>query len=214
MNFFPSLCCMRKLILTAILSLLTCFSAMGQAVSHRPEISFGLGGLPMLGGYFLHNNGTPWFGKWEPDEITLDNLYGTRVEDSRTYGIASFSLDIPVVKWFSVPFTFSTILNSTVYQGSFDSKPHIAYDGTLNFLVGARFKYFNREHVNFYSAVQLGLSVMNIGASEIKTDTADFCPAFQLIPFGVRAGGRIYGFAELGVGLIYFGGQVGLGYKF
>ena len=39
-------------------------------------------------------------------------------------------------------------------------------------------------------------------------------PDIQLNPIGVEFGRRFFGMAEMGVGVNYFGGRLGIGYRF
>lgn len=164
----------------------------------------------MVGGYAAHYNGVT---HWEvaPDmEFSLDRLYGKNIGSTRTLGTACLVVDIPVKKWLSVPFTFTASMNFTPVEDSLTGISHTAYDGTMNIMAGVRFKYLNREHLNLYSALHAGLGVCNVG----EFTSAELFPSIQLVPIGIRAGARVYGFAEIGVGTIYLGGQIGVGYKF
>lgn len=202
---------MRRLLSLICAAAVSSLAAVhAQEVSHRPELSFGMSGVPVVGGRLLHYNGSSYWGCCPDPSLDLDNMYGRRVGDTRTAGAAALCVDIPVKRWLSVPFTFTTSLNFTPVEDPFDGTSHTFCDAAINILAGVRFKYMNREHVNLYSAIHAGLGMCNVG----EFCDAEFFPAIQLVPIGVRAGGRVYGFAEIGAGTLYFGGQIGVGYKF
>ena len=79
---------------------------------------------------------------------------------------------------------------------------------TFSFIPTARFYWFNSERCRLYSSV--GLGVMAGGFRDYNY----VIPAFQFSPFGVTAGKKVFFFAEYSMGTTYFGGQIGLGYRF
>lgn len=75
-----------------------------------------------------------------------------------------------------------------------------------------RLYYLNKDMVRLYGNVSLGLtSYFNTDISGSK-----YIPqvAFNISPIGVEVGRRWFGFAELGVGTVYCGVSLGVGYKF
>jgi len=210
---------MKKLSFILAILLLTPLAASAQkssesSLSKRPEISFGYAGFPMVGGYFFHYNGTSWFRDFDPVPPTIDTIYGDEVGSTHSIGTAVLTVDIPILKWLSIPVSATASMNMTPVTGAFDAKSHMVYDYAFNLLAGARFKYMNKEHINLYSTLQAGLCVYNLPKDAFNNNGADHLfPALQLVPIGIRAGGRLYGFAELGLGTLYFGGQIGIGFK-
>jgi hypothetical protein len=80
---------------------------------------------------------------------------------------------------------------------------------TFSFIPTARFYWANFEKCRLYSAIGVGFMTTN-GYRHIK----NFIPTFQLTPFGITAGGKVFFFAEYSLGMTYLGGQIGLGYRF
>ena len=80
----------------------------------------------------------------------------------------------------------------------------------LNFIpltVIGRCTYMDRPAVKLYGSLEAG-AMFAVGG--------DFTvvPDIQLNPIGVEFGRRFFGMAEMGVGMNYFGGRLGIGYRF
>ena len=71
-----------------------------------------------------------------------------------------------------------------------------------------RCNYLNRPAVKLYGTLEAG--AMFAGGS------GDFSvvPCFQLNPFGVEFGRKLFGVFELGIGMNYTGARAGIGYRF
>lgn len=70
-----------------------------------------------------------------------------------------------------------------------------------------RCNYLNRPAVKLYGSLEAGV-LMSID-KELQV-----APNVQLNPIGVEFGRKLFGMVELGVGMNYTGGRIGLGYKF
>lgn len=68
--------------------------------------------------------------------------------------------------------------------------------------------WFTRERINIYSGIGYG----TLGGYV----DGDGCPShgLQLTPIGVSYGKRLFGFAELGTGWMFFPARAGIGYRF
>lgn len=83
-------------------------------------------------------------------------------------------------------------------------------NGVAVSLVGTiRFTYLNRRYVQLYSGVAAGAFVIGANTGEVSGMIH-----IQGIPIGVSVGRRVFGFAEVGIGTMYMGGNIGLGYRF
>lgn len=199
---------------------------MGATAKAQEDSGFSLsvnwGGWPLLedvcfGGFgignFYPSHGIP----------SLGSLYKDSYSDKKSTGAIAVVGDLPVKRWLSVPLIMSTNL---VWQNHTSIKTHSTHcdmDGTVQFMSGLRLKYLNRPKFNFYSALNIGvgmitdsmhtMSTINGVTTEKYRKTYDLFPAVQVVPFGVRIGGKIYGTAELGLGTQYFGGMVGIGVR-
>lgn len=72
-----------------------------------------------------------------------------------------------------------------------------------------RFTYLNRRYVQLYSGVSAGAFVIGASTGEVSGMVH-----IQGIPIGVSVGRKVFGFAEVGIGTMYMGGNIGLGYRF
>lgn len=70
-----------------------------------------------------------------------------------------------------------------------------------------RYNYLNRPSVKLYGSLEAG-GLLSFGNDIQLTYN------FQVNPIGVEYGNKFFGMAELGVGMNYFGGRIGLGYRF
>lgn len=78
-----------------------------------------------------------------------------------------------------------------------------------------RFSWLNKKHVTLYSGLSLGIGLIFDEAKDNTVHTLETEPmiAGQLSAVGIQAGGKWYGFAELGIGTLGFV-QAGFGYHF
>ena len=177
-------------------------------IPYRHEWRFGAAGLPLMD-MLLYSDGwydymiDPAFSYINPDRLYKD-YEGTR----RMIGLLSAEYSINYRKrfTFAVGAYLSTAWNN-VYQ----------YDGTrkgadvgfgLTIMPTARFKYVSREAFSMYGSAGLGLM------AGFFDDEAYIYPTFQLVPVGFTFGRKVYGFAEFGLGTLYIGANVGVGYRF
>lgn len=70
-----------------------------------------------------------------------------------------------------------------------------------------RCNYLNRPKVKLYGSLEAGV-LLSAGES------LGIAPDVQLNPIGVEFGSRVFGMAELGVGMNYTGLRLGLGFRF
>lgn len=112
-------------------------------------------------------------------------------------------------KWFtlSIEVAANRIWKHTYYSQTDEPKGRVrGYTATL--MPQARFNWIRKDIVRLYSSVGLG-----VRAGKFE-DRDDALFAAQLVPIGINVGGRVFGFAELGVGTLYLGGMFGIGYRF
>ncbi len=94
------------------------------------------------------------------------------------------------------------VVNNDTGEVHSSSKTHIV---PVN-LVG-RLNYLNHETVKLYGSLEAG-AMLAIG------DSVSLGFDAQVNPIGVEFGRRFFGMAELGIGMNYFGGRIGIGYRF
>ena len=124
-------------------------------------------------------------------------------------GVISAEFDFVLRRWFtlSLGIGWNGIWGET-RDGVTSSLKSMDSGYVATFLPQARFTYFSREYFKMYSAVGLGLSYGHF------RDKAVVSPCFHTVPFGIMAGGRVFGFAELALGMLNIGATAGIGVRF
>lgn len=142
---------------------------------------------------------------------TLHGVYtNVNYDDIYTAGTISAEIDFRIKKWFSISVgAYVNTLFSARKDGYTGKTVSIGHEGSLfTLLPMARFTYLNKEYVRLYSAVGLGVTLVSL-----NTEILGF-PTVQATPIGVAAGKRVFGFAELNLGVTSLGGRIGVGFKF
>lgn len=158
-----------------------------------------------------------------PSVPTLVSLFGAIVVGIAT-GVSeekNETLDIHIPPYFSFDAMYSitprwSVGLTTGYAGSIwnvvDKDTKAVHSSTLHTFVPVnavgRFNYLNKPKVKLYGSLEAG-AILSFGGGSF-----DVTPNFQVNPIGVEWGKRFFGMAELGVGMTYFGGRLGVGYRF
>ena len=82
------------------------------------------------------------------------------------------------------------------------------HGAAVTLLPQAQFNWLNTKNVRLYSSAGLGLA---FGGYDKEFQ---LYPAAQLSPLGITAGQKVFFFAEQSFGTAYFGGKLGVGYRF
>jgi hypothetical protein len=154
-----------------------------------------------------------WDSDWEilPPSLRneLEDMYAPAEGASYMTGNINAEFSWHIKRWFTLAggLYFNGMYGSTIDPATAEV---ISRDRgvTFSFIPTARFYWLNSEKCRLYSSV--GLGVMAGGFR----DDRYVIPAFQFSPFGVTAGRKVFFFAEYSMGMTYFGGQIGLGYRF
>lgn len=172
------------------------------------EVRVGYSGFPIADiiSYGLGNNGEIAI---FPDRNELEDMYAPAEGASYMTGNINAEFSWHIKRWFTLAggLYFNGMYGSTIDPATSEV---ISRDRgvTFSFIPTARFYWFNSEKCRLYSSV--GLGFMTSG----YRDDRYAIPAFQFSPFGVTAGKKVFFFAEYSMGTTYFGGQIGLGYRF
>ncbi|MBQ3208853.1 MAG: hypothetical protein IJB23_03450 [Alistipes sp.] len=119
-------------------------------------------------------------------------------------GVFSFSYAFHFRRWLQLGGTVNFAAATRVYRDNLTHKKvedYSSYFGSI--MPTARFIYLNREKVQLYSAVSLGVSITDY----------EVLPCYDLTLFGCSFGKSIFGFVEIGNGIGGWG-RVGIGYRF
>ncbi len=114
----------------------------------------------------------------------------------------SVSYEYYFKKWFSLSGVVGTSATYRQVKMNSEAQWEREVTGTLAFIVMPRFTFFSRDWVRLYAALSLGVYLPHL------------CPSAQIVPLGVSFGSKFFGFAEIGAGTDYLGGNFGVGYRF
>lgn len=192
-----------KSILKCIVLSLILLSIGSRAAAQRSsfDISLGWGGFPLLEEVFF----TPREGEIH----SMDNLSSMYMDSKgalRCTGSIAIQADAPIAKWFAIPITIAGNIGMRRDTSMITGKDFLSTFGTTQIMAGAKFRYINRPRFNFYTTIHGGIGIS-------FDNEADFYPAVQLVPVGIRMGGKVYGTAEIGIGTMYAGGMIGIGIR-
>lgn len=200
---------MNKQLTMALLLLV--FLPLGASAQKDPDIPFrhewrfGVAGFPLMESFMFSG----WGHDINPTPADdLDNIYSDYSGATRALGLLSAEYSINYRKHFtfSIGGYFTGLWYNTYDYKDVRKKTEVGFN--LSILPTVRFKYVNREFFSMYGSVAAGLAM-----GYIDKEFYAF-PTFQVVPLGFTAGRKIYGFAEVGAGLLYIGGNIGVGYRF
>lgn len=151
-----------------------------------------------------------WSWQDRPSSVTVNlgarsfwNMVEAGSYQDRSFGYYAVRYDYNVLKWLAVGGSLS-------YEGlkytrhSYYSDPATTVDythHTASLMMELLFTYINREHVQLYSGVAMGLMYEWDGQVGQKAEFQPMLPGWSIIPIGVRAGGkRVYALAEVTLG--------------
>lgn len=196
---------MKKTLIATII--LICAATSAQAQHEPDQIRVGWGGYPLMES--LLNVG---FGCLCDTPVTypdLNEIYHDYSKPTFSTGVINVEASWFHRDWFTFSFNVAASYTWEGYRDAVTDKRTGTEDGFILYIVPqARFNWVRRDWVRMYSTVGLGVLA---GITE-----GDFTvlPAAQLTPVGIEVGRRLFGFCEIGAGMLYFGGQAGIGFRF
>lgn len=140
--------------------------------------------------------------------FSISSLYRDYSGPVYMTGLISADFNFVLKRWFTM--SVGLFCNG-IWGNMIDGATGVSYRDsglTVTLMPQARFTYFTRKYVKLYSAVGLG-----IGYGQFREESKIFA-SLHTVPFGVMAGGRVFGFAELHLGTLSIGGGIGLGVRF
>lgn len=138
--------------------------------------------------------------KWSdnPSSVSVNlgapSLWGMieGTSSSQSFGSYAIRYDYNVLKWLSVGGHLS-------YEGMQHRVSH-AQTHLANLLLNLHFTYINREHVQLYSGVALGM-MYQVQKPVNQAATLGILPGWGVTPIGVRLGGKhVFATAEATIG--------------
>ena len=183
-----------------------------EAFPYKYEVTLGWAGYPIADGLFWGNG----FGceicremNMMQDMGYLNYLYRTVNGGEYMTGLVSGEFNIHFKRWFTLSVEAGVNgLWGRHYNRIDGSIAEKMRGASVTVLPHAQFNWLNRKNVRLYSSLGLGLT----GGRYHKESYA--YPAFQLTPFGITAGNKVFFFAEQSIGTAYLGGKFGVGYRF
>lgn len=206
----------------AVASVTATFFVPAEARAEEPfrqSVRIGWSGYPVFADMNLVSSwfkDSGWISGGSIADIMSD-YYG----ETRCTGAILVEYNRTVKKWLTVSAGFGV--------NHFWKKAYSKLDGSyvrtenataLYFLPQARFTYFNRKYVRLYSSASIGLVYYdNMTHGHLFSDNGEAGPnqlnlMIQPVPFGIEAGNKVYGFAELGFGSVWAGFNAGIGFRF
>ena len=179
---------------------------------YKYEVTLGWAGYPILDDY-MWGNGWGCSACAAMAEIynmgNLNHIYRTVNGGEYMTGLISGEFNIHYKRWFTLSLEAGVngIWGSRYNKldGSLADKMHGA---AITLLPQAQFNWLNTRNVRLYSSAGLGLAT---GAYDNEFQAYI---AAQLTPIGITAGQNVFFFAEQSFGTAYFGGKLGVGYRF
>ena len=177
-----------------------------KVTEKQHDIRLGIGSVSLFSMFMLDAD---FFGTVDVSYVEPSFRY--QMKESNYYkgaeyftGVLSLSYAYQLRRWCQLGGTVNFAAVTRPYYYNITNKK--AYDSNSYFasiMPTVRFTYLNREKVQLYSAVSLGVAV---GIYEAV-------PCYDFTLFGCSFGKSLFGFAEIGNG---FGGwgRVGIGYRF
>lgn len=158
--------------------------------------------------------------------LGLSDYYGDWRGPTISSGAYSIGAEYLFSRWFSLSFDVSLEhFRRDVHDGASGKIAGKSSGTAVTLMPQAKFIYLNRPAVRLYGYVGAGL-VKYFGfevhdslygnryvAGEATVGNS-ICPAAQVVPIGVEAGRRFFGFAEVGSGYMFTGLRAGFGYRF
>lgn len=176
-----------------------------KATEKKFEVRLGISGYPLMPALEHKLGRTPKIYSYIPEKPELDELYKDRDGAHYTAGNIGAEFAWNAKRWLAVcGGVYVTPFWADMYDGKTQTRIGRKSGAGFSALASVRFNYFNRPYVHLYSAVGAGF----------YADKETFSFQIQTVPFGVSFGGRVFGFAELGIGTLTMGGNIGIGYKF
>ncbi|MGN1211372.1 MAG: hypothetical protein ACI4TM_06775 [Candidatus Cryptobacteroides sp.] len=126
-------------------------------------------------------------------------------------GVISAEFNLTIKRWFSISVqaNFAGLWSPEGYYSGGVKTDNVS-GISASIVPYARFTYFSRPKVSLYSSVGLGLNAIYVS----HVTAFEFLPAFQTVPFGIRTGKKAYFLFETGLGTVFCGARIGVGFKF
>lgn len=180
--------------------------AHAQENGWKHQMRFGWGGYPVMENV-IHT----W--SWcdcGAHELSLGDIYSDYEKPMYTTGAISAESAWLYKDWFTFAVTLSGSFTWQSYADAItDARTGADTSLFVHIMPQARFNWLRREYVRMYSSIGLGV----LTGYDLEKDFG-ILPSGQLVPVGIEAGRKVFGFCELGIGFMYTGVNAGIGFRF
>lgn len=196
-----------------ILTLLACSltaeagNSKGNDMPYRYEIRLGWGGYPVAddNSFVGVNN----HGFYSYNDNSIGDIFSEY--DGTTYMTGNIvgEMNFHFKKWFTLSVGVAANgIWKDVYSSQTGIRMRRENGWTATLIPQARFNWVRKHYVKVYSSIGAGVRAGQFDGGK------DILIATQVVPVGVNIGGKLFGFAEVGLGTLYIGGMFGVGYRF
>ncbi len=198
----------RKLMTFALLAML-CLNL--GAAERRHEIS-------VSGGYVPGH----WFAGYDFNYLMKNGIYYNTSFADTYFDASTYEVEKSTLTWslnylynFNKTIAVGAVLayeggSQAFYKRSDDSLINKENKNILSTLATFRATWLNRRYVRMYSLIGAGARYSMEGDFSYPINHL----AFQIAPLGISVGKDLYGHVEFGVGTLYMGFNLGIGYRF
>lgn len=197
---------MKKTLILLLTLMPILVHAQEEAKPWKYQMRFGWGGYPVT-------ESVAYTWSWcdcGPRDVNLQDIYWDNEGPLYTTGAISAEFAWLYKDWFT--FALATAANIT-WQNSFDAvtglRSGTQTGGMLYIVPECRFNWVRRDLVKMYSSVGIG----GLIGKDMDNDMA-ILPVFQVNPVGIEIGRKVFGFCEIGIGMMYTGAMAGVGFRF
>jgi hypothetical protein len=196
---------MRQKLIILLFLMIPVMAIAQENQNWKRQMRFGWSGYPVTES-IIHT----WsWSDWNP-VTSLRDIYNAYQKPMYTTGGISAE-----IAWLNKErFTFAlTLSGNFTWQGNIDAvtNERIKPSTSLMFQIvpQARFNWVRRDLVKMYSSIGIGAII----GYDLDKEFG-LLPTFQINPVGIEVGRKVFGFCECGLGMMYLGGMVGVGYRF
>ncbi len=206
---------MKRYILIAMLVLIELPSAARKERRHSPfkyEVNIAWGGYPSMEWSLSESRKTI-----SVFDNGVDYAYNDYLNTRKLTGLISADFNVQFKSWFALGSQINFMTLSNTLKSPQTWKTTKKYnDFSISLIPYARLTYLNRQYVKMYLSLGLGIGLNHDSypsEGQIKAENL-IVPRIQFVPIGITVGKRVYVMGELGFGTEYFGGRMGIGYRF
>ena len=198
---------MKRVIISLLLLIPFISTAQEAEKEWKYQARFGWGGYPvtkwfMNGGISCCDPG--------PKEPSLTDIYFDDIGSIRSTGAISAEFAWLYKDWFTFALKASAnVIWETSHDAVTGKRTGADTGGALYIVPEFRFNWLRRDMVKMYSSIGVG----GLIGTDIYSDFI-VLPVAQINPVGIEIGRKVFGFCELGVGMLYTGAMAGIGFRF